>query len=153
MWHSVLGGEKYLDKMYLAPGGRHDKAIKQDARWKDLIELLLSMGGRYVVTVESEPDIDKILNRGRRWPRRGYQLRLGEPCECHSNSWKLYNKGKPDVMLVTGYALTKDDEMWRQHSWAWIKSKKVVVETTVARDIYYGFALTDEEADYFGEHN
>jgi hypothetical protein len=41
--------------------------------------------------------------------------------------------------ITTGYGLTADDGLWRQHSWLW--DGKRVVETTVERDIYFGVVL------------
>jgi len=47
---------------------------------------------------------------------------------------------------VTGWALSNDG-IWRQHTW--LLKGKAIVETTSPREKYYGFVLTDEEANQF----
>jgi hypothetical protein len=83
---------------------------------------------------------------------------IGKPCDCHRNSCDLWeaNRNNPDIRvhIATGYALTKDG-MWRQHSWVvWIKARSVkIVETTTPRIAYFGFVMTDKEAELFNRHN
>lgn len=52
---------------------------------------------------------------------------------------------------MTGWALTNDDGIWRQHSW--VKESGRIIETTAERDLYFGFELTPEEAKTFAAEN
>ena len=47
---------------------------------------------------------------------------------------------------MTGYALS-DDGLWRSHSW--VVTDEVLYETTVARELYFGIELEEEEALWF----
>jgi hypothetical protein len=46
------------------------------------------------------------------------------------------------IGIVTGYALTEDDGMWRPHGFALSKAKGVIsiIETTSMRTAYFGIA-------------
>lgn len=111
---------------------------------------LLSIGGWAVCVPHIEPDLMKILERGRRFTGRSKMMK-GEPCRCHSNSAACWEENKELCKICTGYALSRDG-MWRQHSWV-VTNNGVVVETTQKRVQYFGYVLTDEECDQFSEDN
>jgi hypothetical protein len=127
--------------------GRGEPSTKKE---RALVEKLGSVGGVTVVWLGDEPDAAKIESRGVRTDGKGAKLVEGEPNACHSNTVTLYLAGKVD-QIVTGYALNNSDNMWRQHTWG-LKGDRVV-ETTVPRDVYFGFTLTGPEAADFVQEN
>lgn len=126
--------------------GRGEPSTKKE---RALVEKLGNVGGATVVWLGNEPDAAKIESRGVRVDGKGAKLIEGEPNACHSNTVTLYLAGKVD-QIVTGYALSGDN-MWRQHTWG-LKGD-TVVETTVPRDVYFGFTLTGPEAADFVQEN
>lgn len=68
----------------------------------------------------------------------------GETSGCHRNVSRLY-LDQEIAAIATGYGLTLDDGMWRQHTWG-VSDDGLVVETTVHRDAYFGFRLPEEMA-------
>jgi hypothetical protein len=115
-----------------------------------LKKLLLGIGGWAVCTPSLEPDLDKIVNSGRRFPGKSKMLK-GLPCSCHQNSAIAWSTDKDKSRICTGYALTRDG-MWRQHSWVTLASGELV-ETTVKRVQYFGYELTPAECEFFLEAN
>jgi hypothetical protein len=108
---------------------------------------LLSIGGYAVILPNFEPDAAKILTRGLIW--RKYKMMKGDPSQCHRNSALLWEANKDKVNLCTGYALSAHGGIWRQHSWCFHRADNKVVETTVGRIAYFGYAMTALEADLF----
>jgi hypothetical protein len=119
---------------YTHPQTKHLEPLKQK---------LLEIGGWAVCLPVFEEDYDKIMTRGRRFPRNKKMIR-GENNQCHNNSTFLWDEF--GYQICTGYALTKDG-MWRQHSWCF--HDNTVIETTVSRVQYFGFIMTHEEAEQF----
>lgn len=70
----------------------------------------------------------------------------GEHSGCHSNIAKRYLAEKIHA-IGTGFGLS-DDGLWREHSWGLTKTG-IIVESTVARTVYYGVVLTGHEAREF----
>jgi hypothetical protein len=112
-----------------------------------LREKLLSFGGEEVVPVKEE-DLDKILNRGILLNSPIIKLISGRPCGCHENSANYWDLHQRTSELMTGWALSEDG-LWRQHSWVRIIKSGRVVETTTRRSMYFGFVMTQDEADEF----
>lgn len=54
--------------------------------------------------------------------------------------------------LLTGYALS-DDGYWRQHSSWCLSPARRLIETTVRREHYFGFRLSEDEAFAFANAN
>lgn len=52
---------------------------------------------------------------------------------------------------MTGWALTKNDGMWRQHTWGLINGE--IIETTTKRSKYFGVVLTNNESEKFHASN
>lgn len=63
-------------------------------------------------------------------------LKLMKSGKCHENTKELL-KTKKIKKGYTGYALTRDDGLWRHHSWG-VDDKGMVVETTKKRAFYVG---------------
>lgn len=114
-----------------------------DKKHLPLKKILLEIGG-WSVCIHHEPDLPKILTRGRKFPGKSRTVR-GEDSQCHSNVGNLYENNK-NFQICTGYGLTRDG-MWRQHSWGLVQN--TVIETTEKRIAYFGFVLTEEEAGEF----
>jgi hypothetical protein len=72
--------------------------------------------------------------------------RTGEQSECHANVAALW-RGGDMVAVGTGYGLSADS-LWREHSWAWDESDRLV-ETTEPRECYFGVRLESDGAEWF----
>lgn len=115
-----------------------------------LKKTLLDIGGWGACIPHIEPDLLKILERGRRFPGRSKMMR-GEPCRCHSNSAACWDENRELCRICTGYALSRDG-MWRQHSWVYTNDG-AVVETTEKRVAYFGFVMDEDECEEFLAQN
>ena len=122
----------------------------------ELIKKLLSFGGYEACVAYHEEDAENLLERGQLWYGDHSTLMKGAPSQCHRNSCDLWEQNRSDkeVAIATGYALTKDG-LWRQHSWLLLrKSRSVqVIETTEKRIAYFGYVMTDQEAEQFCSDN
>ena len=110
-----------------------------------LKKILLGIGG-WGVCINLEPDLEKIVTRGRRFSGKSKTMK-GEPCQCHLNSACCWDENRDLCRICTGYALSKDG-MWRQHSWVFTNDG-TVVETTEKRVAYFGFVMTESECERF----
>ena len=115
---------------------------------KDLKRKLLGIEGKRVALPAMEEDLREILTRGQLWRKRVRLIR-GQPSRCHQNAANLWEQNRERLILVTGYALTRDDGIWRQHSWLYDPVWDRVIETTTRRSLYFGFAMTTDEAEDF----
>lgn len=116
-----------------------------DPKHRSLKNILLEIGG-WGVCINLEPDLEKIVTRGYRFPGRSKSMK-GAPCQCHSNSAFCWDANRELCAICTGYALSRDG-MWRQHSWVFTHDG-VVVETTEKRVAYWGFLMTPRECEDF----
>lgn len=76
----------------------------------------------------------------------------GRAGHCHENAATYYRRNPERYRIVSGFGMTQDKDgvgCWRPHSWIFDTKTKQIVETTPARDLYYGVLLTDVEADDF----
>lgn len=123
-------------------------------RMTELREKLLSFGGQEVCLPMYEEDLANILDRGQLWLGDRITMKKGLPSQCHRNSCRCWEVNKDKSVLCTGYALSEDG-MWRCHSWlVHLKPRKNrVVETTVERIAYFGFVMTEDEANQFCDEN
>jgi hypothetical protein len=116
---------------------------------------LLDIAGRFVILPECDPDTGKLIARGELIYGRPMMHR-GEPSRCHSNAAHLWDEHtackESKLELMTGYGLSRDG-IWRQHSWCWYPPRNKAVETTEARIAYYGFQLSEPEAEVFLDDN
>jgi hypothetical protein len=114
---------------------------------------LLEHGGKEVCVRFPEPDMKLILQRGYAFPTDGLTLNTGQDSECHSNSSILWLNDKRNLHICTGYGLTGDDQMWRQHTWLITKQGQKIIETTIKREMYYGVILRGLRAFLFAKMN
>lgn len=116
---------------------------------------LLDIAGRFVILPACDPDTGKLLARGELIYGRPLMM-PGEPSRCHMNAAHLWDEHtafkESKLELMTGYGLSRDG-LWRSHSWCWWENRKLAVETTEARIAYYGFRLTEPEAEVFMDDN
>lgn len=125
---------------------RSESYLKRFPELKPLKKKLLAIGGDFVVLLP-DPDLKKILKRGRMFKPSKIQMLNMASSRCHSNVSEIWSgDGTKKMKIVTGWALS-DDGLWRQHSW--LLRGKTLLETTVPRDKYFGFVLTEKEAEKF----
>lgn len=102
-----------------------------------------------------EWDLEQLLARGQVFSGP-VAMREGEPGQAHSNAAQLWADHREQFSLVTGYGLSEDG-LWRQHSWILRTNPRphepLLIETTVARVLYFGYVLTQEEAERFYQAN
>lgn len=124
-----------------------------------LHDILIAIGGEETCFPDIEEDMTKILERGRFYKGTSKMIK-GRPSRCHENACLLWrrNHASHDIHIATGYALSKDG-MWRQHSWlvqrySTAKQQRTrIIETTKKRVAYFGFEMTEEEAERFCYYN
>lgn len=130
---------------------------------KKIWNRLICFGGNEVCLPVHEDDADALLERGQFWTSSNICFEKMDPEKCHSNAaqvwkasnkWTLENSHKKKIALATGYALSGDG-VWRQHSWCVVRTpgKVRILETTEPRIVYYGFVMTDLEAEEFCNQN
>ena len=131
---------------------KYHQAIEalKDIRIIGLRARLLDLGGRDMV-ISYDPDLDLVLRYGRQWPARGAVTWEGLAHNCHGNASLIYLSDPARYQIVVGWALSGDD--WYQHTWIWDRQERRVIETTVARDRYYGAALPPGKARSFAGAN
>ena len=105
-----------------------------------LCRCLLELGGAEVCVPFTERDSSYLFREGKLMPIKNLSFQLGEEGECHSNSADLWRQNKKNMDMATGYALTEEDNMWRQHSWVSHKAG-YLIETTEPRIMYFGVVL------------
>jgi hypothetical protein len=128
-------------------------------RARVLEKVLLSIGGWAVAwPPEGEPALEIIVSRGVLFDGlnpENVALRYLEPHACHLNSARLW-KVNPGIKIVTGYALSPQDAVWRQHSWCMYDKGAYagkIIETCTRFMAYYGFTLNETEAAWFVKAN
>jgi hypothetical protein len=131
---------------------RNRCAFEVDPRLEVLERRLLDLGGLMALLFRPDPDIGRLLERGRYFPGSGARMCRGGDSACHGNAGLLFVESKGAVRIATGYALS-DDGLWRQHSWGVTAEDWSVVETTLPRIRYYGFVLSDAEMLLFTVQN
>ena len=121
-----------------------DKRLRDHAKEQPEIlklqKILLSVGGEQLVAPPSVThDVPLLVESGfvMDYP---VTERIMRPNMCHLNSVELFATGKA-IGFSTGFALSEDDGLWRQHSWA-LKRRKDgtnrIIETTCKRYRYFG---------------
>jgi hypothetical protein len=121
-----------------------DEYLQINPEYKPLVDKLLNIGGDFVIIWRYEPDLDKLISRGKLFKNK-IILKQMDFSHCHENAAKLWFKNK-NLKIVTGWALS-DDGLWRQHSW--ILKNNTIIETTEIREKYFGVILTEEEDEHF----
>ena len=137
--------------------------------FNDLSKTLLAIGGEIVVPPSTrarngfyEYEMRRVVRRGKFYPGKPVCMRLGKPCQCHTNVSNLWRDGLP-IHICTGYALSKDGR-WRDHTWGVVHTRMPcgdidiaepgsVVETTESRVCYYGYLMGNIRAGKFVEAN
>ena len=125
-----------------------------------LAKRVLTTGGMHMVVPPVEDDY--TATRSQTWvigPDIGIKRVPGAPSACHRNVVAWYDQHAmlgERAKIVTGYALTASDKIWRQHSWGlWLKrqNRPTIIETTESRSVYVGVALSAAEAEQFARNN
>lgn len=135
------------NRFVIDDGGTPDKNIYL------LCARLLEIGGQSVVIRLPEPEMNLILRKGRLFSAFEIDLDPGDEGQCHSNCSKSWMENKRRFHICTGYGLTNEDQLWRQHTWLLDKQKHALLETTVIREKYYGVELRGLRAYMFADIN
>ena len=108
---------------------------------------LLALGGEAVVFPPSLAfffPFERIVRDGQAWRLRRMRI-PGPPSLCHENSAAEWWRSRGRTQLVTGWALSPEDGLWRQHSWC--MGDGCILETTPSpRRTYFGVVLAGPEA-------
>jgi hypothetical protein len=127
------------------------EATEKQPELDHLKTLLLNFGGEFLVAPR-KPDthISLLLQHG--FLMYGpIEMQVMKSSSCHQNVSTVWmNRASGIVGIATGYALS-DDGLWRQHSWGVLRDG--VLETTEARQKYFGILLQGKAADNFAQAN
>jgi hypothetical protein len=107
---------------------RLSEAIYQQPELERLKELLLNLGGEFLVAPpKPDQDVPMVLERG--FLMSGpIMFNVMESSSCHRNVASIWIRKEFGVVgIATGYALS-DDGLWRQHTWGVLRDG--VLETT-----------------------
>lgn len=87
---------------------------------------------------ETIEEVYSLIEKGMLF-ENNIEMKIMKTSRCHENSFNLVKRNKNKYKLITGYGYTKEDNMWRQHSWVLRISDQTIIETTVKRDAYFGY--------------
>ena len=120
--------------------------------FKELINKLVTLAPSSAVVIpkHGDPDIARVVTRGKPLSTVGLRKTAGHSNQCHANSALLYKTKRLDA-ICTGYALAPDGG-WRSHTWG-IKDKHLVETTQGGYTMYFGVVLTKAECKEFVEDN
>jgi len=138
-------------------------ASKIQPLFNNLVKILIgySKGNETMVVPGSDLDnhnIQRLINAGEFTENDWENVEIinWNPSQCHQNCYYIWKWSiedwNPDLYsIVTWYAFTEEDGLWREHSWL-IDINWYIIETTpVKRDIYYWYILNKEELKYWDE--
>ncbi len=114
-----------------------------------LITKLESLIPGTIVIPQFEDDLDLLLKNGKLIvvPVRILEMRTSK---CHENAADLHIAYPKRLKIQTGWAFTKNDGLWRQHSWVFDRKKKQIIETsTIIRSKYWGVTLKGKSLKEF----
>jgi len=138
-------------------GSANSKAWDAGNNETQIIRKLLSFGGHEVCMAYKEEDAQDILYRGQFWYGDHVTMMKGRQSQCHENACNYWerNHEKREIAIATGYALSENGGMWRQHSWLVLRNARStrIIETTERRIAYFGFVMTENEALEFCDNN
>lgn len=117
-----------------------------DPKFEELRKILLEIGGEEVVPLP-EPNLEKLIEEGEVFDGKVKYVE-GATNQCHENVLEMYRSDDGDGDICTGWGLTRQDALWRQHSW-FLSSEERIMETTTPRHVYYGVVLKGLDLDWF----
>ncbi len=125
--------------------------LAENHNWAILEQQLLRIGGN-AISYAYDPHLNELVTRGIVFPGKSISDK-GENSRCHGNVADLWvEKHEEGFQIVTGWALTKSDGIWRQHTFGrW--NETTTIETTVKRSKYFGFVLSTDESIKFALAN
>jgi hypothetical protein len=100
---------------------------------------LLAIAGKQVIIYTGEQSVMNLalVNNATLMTAEKLRIQKGNPSDCHNNCSKIWSKDPDKFSIVSGFALTADDQMWRAHTWL-LDKNGVIVETTIPRYLYFG---------------
>jgi len=115
--------------------------------WLNFAPILLSNGGALAVPPrDPDPLLGMLQEQGTVHSSLNVIYVGGNDSDCHRNVAALWRSGQA-AFIGTGYALS-DDELWREHSWAWDHQGQLL-ETTMARSCYFGLRFEVKNCQWF----
>ena len=93
--------------------------------------------------------IDEVLREGR-FLGPTDQLISGTPGFCHWNVYERSSELGCTDQAWSGFAFSRDLGIWVEHSWLTDLNGRVL-ETTAARDLYFGIPLSPSQLDALGQ--
>ena len=114
---------------------------------------LLAIDGKEVVILTGEQSWMNLtlVNNATLMTAEKLRIQKGNPSDCHNNCSKIWSKDRDKFSIVSGFALTADDQMWRAHTWL-LDKNGVIVETTVPRYLYFGQILDKRLSAVFAKN-
>jgi hypothetical protein len=95
-----------------------------------------------------------LINQGKFWtwnPSR-YKTVNGILGQCHFNASKYWLSHKNKTKLVSGFAFDFLSRTWTTHSWCVEGADDdIIIETVCMWPYYYGYVLSNEEAESFSQ--
>jgi hypothetical protein len=107
------------------------------------------LSAQFVEDLPFNPYLRRLADRGRFFSIEGLTLVKGRKLQCHRNVARLFAAGKIDI--ATGYAEYLP-ALWYCHSWG-LSEGKMIIETTIKFNQYFGIALSKAEARRFTQLN
>ena len=135
---------------------RRDRILKLFPTYSELRRKLLGIGGLEVVLPRYDEmseaqrnrqryETARIIDAGQTWQGQMARLEEMDDSNCHVNTAIMFKRGVGSI--ASGFALSEDG-LWREHSWVLERSDHLI-ETTVLRLLYHGYALSPEEHTWF----
>lgn len=107
--------------------------------WDKVTFIILEHGGRRVL-VGPDPEDTSLLSlyidRGQLYSPKEVIFCQGLPSRCYDNAMDYADEHK--VAFAMGYALSEDDQLWRNHAWAIDLNRNTIIESTADRSLYWG---------------
>jgi hypothetical protein len=142
-------------EMLKAKADAIEAAHPEFAAWFRILEKKLLRIKNTAVVWSAEPDLEKLLKRGKRFPKMPIARYIGRTSRCHWNIADIWSDpeahGFDDrFQIATGWVLDEDNPVWRQHTWG--IHDGIIIESTKPRMVYWGVTLNDYEAQEFIEN-
>jgi hypothetical protein len=130
------------------PKAKIIKRVKPEVR--RLCSHLLGIGGDRVVVFHDDLELcEPFVAQGKVLSYKKLRITGGEERECHRNCAALWLRNPGKYKIGTGFGLS-EDQTWRRHSWI-VTSTGDLIETTLAREVYFGIMLDGRGAKLFAE--
>ena len=136
-------------KSYLQEIEEQQAWAKENAPVIESLKAKLFKIAGHQISLEPYPFLSEIVDHGQYldFPVKFRRMRRNR---CHDNVsliWQQRTQHSRLKAIVTGYAMSNEDGMWRPHSWG--LTGTYILETTVGIDECFGIIMDGEDADAF----